>query len=68
MALSSARVLAWGGRRKGFPDMLGEGVRAGCAAGYGNLRGALAVEGRQRRMRAVRLVSDHGIRCGRQLN
>jgi len=35
MALSSARVLAWGGRRKGFPDMLGEGVRAGYAAGYG---------------------------------
>lgn len=32
MALSSARVLAWAGRRKGLPDMLGEGVRAGYAA------------------------------------
>ena len=37
MALSSARVLAWGGRRKGFPDMLGEGVRAECATGDGLL-------------------------------
>jgi hypothetical protein len=58
MALSSAaRVLAWGGRRKGFPDMLGE---CGCAlVGTRRLRyfrRALVVWERHRRMCAVRLV------------
>jgi hypothetical protein len=56
MALSSTRVLAWGGRRKGFPDMLGEG---GCALDRRRLRyfrRALVVWERHRRMYAVRLV------------